>query len=84
MQIEYTNKKVAELDWKEVEELVAPLHKSGAKHYTKIANHPTKDLWAIPVVLILAYKDVVEDWVNKKGLKLLNRTSDWFPKNDII
>jgi hypothetical protein len=70
MQVEYTDKAVAEADWKELEELVAPLHKSGAKHYTKLVKHSTKDLWVMAIVLIGEYKYLVEKWIAEKGLPL--------------
>jgi hypothetical protein len=85
MQVEYTDKEVAEADWKELEELTAPLHKYGAGHYTKLVKHPTKELWAMAITLAFGYKDVVKNWINKKGLTLLTRKSDWnVSQNDII
>ena len=51
MQVEYMNKSIAEADWKELEELVAPL--------------------------VIGYKDIVGDWINKKGLILTQYSSDW-------
>tara|TARA_R110000796_G_scaffold43634_4_gene107192 strand:- start:10999 stop:11247 length:249 start_codon:yes stop_codon:yes gene_type:complete len=77
MQVEYMNKSIAEADWKELEELVAPLHKSGAKHYTKLVKHPTEELWAMAITMVIGYKDIVGDWINKKGLILTQYSSDW-------
>lgn len=84
MQIEYTNIEQCNIDWKELEALLKPLHKSGTLNYTKPYNHPTESKMAIPIDLIGDYKNPIEKWIKEKGLALSKRTSDWTIKADLI
>ena len=63
-------------------EMCEDLFVEGTTKYSNVIKHPTKSLWAVPIVESGKFWGVISEAIGSRTVETL--TEDWFPNNDLI